>query len=134
MVAFLYLTLSLSMFSKVHSCCSIYHYSTSFYGPVIFRCMNIPHFAYSFNILGSFHFWAIMNNAGISRVFHKSHTVVHFIQKRKLDKLNLLMCAHLCMKEILSLYLFFFGCETYTILSFPTRNWTQALGSKSSES
>ena len=133
MVAFLYLTLSLSMFSKVHSCCSIYHYSTSFYGPVIFRCMNIPHFAYSFNILGSFHFWAITNNAGISRVFHKSHTVVYFIQKRKLDKLNLLMCAHLYMKEILSLY-FFFGCETYTILSFPTRDWTQALGSKSSES
>ena len=107
--------LSVSMFSKVHSCCSMYHCSTSFYGPIMFRCMNIPHFAYSFNILCSFHFWAIMNNAGISRVFDRSHTAIYFIQKRKLDKLNLLMCAYLCMKEILSLYCFF-GCETYGIL------------------
>lgn len=123
--------LSVSMFPKVHSCCSIHRYSTSFYGPIMFRCMNIPHFAYSFNILASFHFWAIMNNAGISRVFDRSHTAVYFLQKRKLDKLNLLICGYLCMKEILSLYLFLAVRLTG---SFPTRDWTQALGSKSSES
>ena len=72
-------------------------------------CVSRPH------LVAFFWCWAIMNNAGISRVFDRSHKAVYFIQKRKLDKLNLLMCAYLCMKEILSLYCFF-GCETYGIL------------------
>lgn len=54
---------------KVHPSCSMCQDFTSFYGWIIFHCMDIPPSVYHSSVdrqLGCFHLWAIMNNTAVN--------------------------------------------------------------------
>lgn len=47
--------------SKIYICCNMYQYFIPFCGPIIFHCIDIPHFLYLFilwQVFGLFPFWS----------------------------------------------------------------------------
>ena len=54
---------------KVYPCCNTDQYFLSFYGQIIFHCVDTPHFAYPFISwwhLGGFHVLTIVNRAAVN--------------------------------------------------------------------